>query len=380
MSEVRVCWGLGCCDPRGPDALVLDPLQDLMGYYSTYGYSWENISISDDYPEPCSLQKVRDFERLFLPAAYSLICVSGLLGNVLVVLTFAFYKRTKSMTDVYLLNLAVADLLLLLTLPFWAASHARGSWNFGTATCKLVQGLSAVNFHGGMLLLACVSLDRYVAIVQATRSLRLRAQMLAQRRGICLVVWLLSLVISGWTFAFFESYPQQDREVCEPRFRGVLEPVRWKIGLLGLQLLVGFFLPLGAMTFCYAFILRTLLRAQNAKKHKAVRVIVAVVLVFLACQIPHNVMLLLKAAKLGHLGRSCRGEQLQGYVSTVTEALSFVRCSLNPILYAFVGQRFRTYFLRLVKGFQGRRGPGPGLPCSRHNSEMADDNVSSFTM
>ncbi|XP_014397870.1 PREDICTED: uncharacterized protein LOC106726663 [Myotis brandtii] len=72
------------------------------------------------------------------------------------------------MTDVYLLNMALADILFVLTLPFWAVTHATGQWVFSSALCKLVRGVYAVNFHCGMLLLACISLDRYVAIVQAS--------------------------------------------------------------------------------------------------------------------------------------------------------------------------------------------------------------------
>ncbi|XP_054992733.1 C-C chemokine receptor type 6 [Sorex araneus] len=347
------------------------------GNSTAYDYGEEEY---DNESELCQLQEVRNFSRQFLPSVYALLCVSGLLGNALVVLTFALYKKAKSMTDVYLLNLAVADLLLLLTLPFWAVLHARERWDFGNAMCKLVRGLYTVNFHCGMLLLALVSLDRYVAIVQAPRSLRLRSQMLAHRRAICLAVWLLSVALSGYAFAFFESYPLQGREVCEPRFLGVREPMRWKLGLLGLQLLVGFFLPLCCMSFCYAFILRTLLQAQNAQRHKAVRVVAAVVLVFLACQIPYNTVLLVKAAQLGQVGRSCRGEKLLAYAATVTEALAFVRCCLNPVLYAFVGQRFRSYFLKLLKDLRGARGAAAGRACSRHVSDTMDDNASSFTM
>ncbi|XP_059555840.1 C-C chemokine receptor type 6 [Myotis daubentonii] len=358
-------------------------------------YDDYNATATADYAAdptgPCVLKDVRDFSRLFVPITYSLICVFGLLGNVLVALTFAFYKKAKSMTDVYLLNMALADILFVLTLPFWAATHATGQWAFSGALCKLVRGVYAVNFHCGMLLLTCISLDRYVAIVQATRSFRLRARMRAHHRAICLAVWALSVLISTGTFIFNQKYRLQGREVCEPRYPGVSEPLRWKLLLLGLQLLSGFFIPLLFMTFCYLFIVRTLLQAQNSKRHKAIRVIVAVVLVFLACQVPHNVVLLVTAVKLGKVGRSCQGEKALGYLETGTEVLAFLHCCLNPVLYAFVGQKFRSYFLKIAKDLLcvGRRRV-PGLACARLHSEAfsswqisetADnDNPSSFTM
>ncbi|KAM8792098.1 C-C chemokine receptor type 6 [Rhynchonycteris naso] len=371
-----------------------------MAYASEYFYDEGNENTSADYSPsnytaPCSLQEVRDFSGLFLPVAYSLICVFGLLGNILVVITFAFYKRAKSMTDVYLLNMAVADILFVLTLPFWAVTHATGQWVFSNAVCKLVRGIYAVNFNCGMLLLACISLDRYIAIVQATKSFRLRSWTLAHHRVICLAVWALSVLISVATFTFNQKYIPQGSElpVCEPRYRQVSSPLQWKLLMLGLQLLFGFFIPLVFMTFCYLFIVQTLLRAQNSKRHRAIRVILAVVLVFLACQVPHNVTLLVTAVNLGKVNRTCHGEKVLAYVRNGMEVLAFLHCCLNPVLYAFIGQKFRSYFLKIMKDLLciRRRQKSPGFSsCSRlhsdtyitrQNSETADaDNPSSFTM
>ncbi|XP_010992933.1 C-C chemokine receptor type 6 isoform X3 [Camelus dromedarius] len=365
---------------------IYDSNEDYFGLVNSSDYTLDDDSFL------CSLQEVRKFSGLFVPLAYSLICVFGLLGNILVVVTFAFYKKAKSMTDVYLLNMAIADILFVLTLPFWAVNHATGEWVFSNAVCKLTRGIYAVNFNCGMLLLTCISLDRYIAIVQATRAFRLRSRALAHRRAICLVVWAVSVLISSPTFTFTQKYRLQGGEVCEPRYHAVSEPVRWKLLVLGLQLLFGFFIPLVFMVFCYMFIVKTLVQAQNSKRHKAIRVIVAVVLVFLACQIPHNMVLLVTAVNLGRTGRSCGSEKVMGYVKNVTEVLAFLHCCLNPVLYAFIGQKFRSYFLKIMKDLWcvRRKQKSPGFSCSRlhsetftsrQNSETVDnDNQSSFTM
>ncbi|XP_030708814.2 C-C chemokine receptor type 6 [Globicephala melas] len=365
---------------------IYDANEDYFGLANSSDYSLDVDSFL------CSLQEVRKFSGLFVPLAYSLICVSGLLGNILVVVTFAFYKKAKSMTDVYLLNMAVADILFVLTLPFWAVNHATGEWIFSNVMCKLTRGIYAINFNCGMLLLTCISLDRYIAIVQATKSFRLRSRALAHHRMICLVVWVVSIFISSSTFMFNQKYKLQGSDVCEPRYHTVSEPIRWKLLVLGLQLLFGFFIPLVFMIFCYMFIVKTLIQAQNSKRHRAIRVIIAVVLVFLACQIPHNMVLLVTAVNLGRTDRSCSSERLLGYTRNVTEVLAFLHCCLNPVLYAFVGQKFRSYFLKITKDLWcvKRRQKSLGFSCSRlhsdtltsrQNSETADnDSPSSFTM
>ncbi|XP_007948678.1 C-C chemokine receptor type 6 [Orycteropus afer afer] len=346
----------------------------------------------DDDTLLCSLGEVRRFSQLFVPIAYALICVFGLLGNVLVVVTFAFYKKAKSMTDAYLLNMAIADILFVLTLPFWAVSHASGRWHFSNALCKLIKGIYAINFNCGMLLLTCISTDRYIAIVQATKSFKLRSKTLAHNKVICFLVWVMSILISSSTFTFNQKYSMQGVDVCEPNYHSVSEPIRWKLLMLGLQLLFGFFIPLVFMIFCYLFIVKTLVRAQNSKRHKAIRVIIAVVLVFLVCQTPHNMVLLVTAANMGSMGRSCSSEKLIGYTKNVTEVLAFLHCCLNPVLYAFIGQKFRNYFLKIMKDLWcvRRKHQASSFSCSRmysesapsrQTSEVADnENASSFTM
>ena len=100
---------------------------------------------------------------------HSFICVFGLLGNLLVIVTYTYYKRSRTMTDLFLLNVALADLLFVATLPLTIYNEQLG-WPMATGVCKAARGLYSVNLYAGMLLLACVGGDRYVAIVQARRS------------------------------------------------------------------------------------------------------------------------------------------------------------------------------------------------------------------
>ena len=162
---------------------------------------------SEDYEKdfgvlhtPCSKVWVRDFSRSYEPTLFLFIFILGTVGNLLVVLLYTVIRnRLKTMTDVYLLNLAVADLLFLATLPFWAVNATQG-WAFGGHAvwlCKAVMVVYKLNFFSSMLLLACISVDRYVAIVQVTRAHNLRRErrMLYSRLA-CLAVWLLSSLLA----------------------------------------------------------------------------------------------------------------------------------------------------------------------------------------
>lgn len=79
------------------------------------------------------------------------------------------FSRSKcSLTDRYRLHLSAADLLFVLALPFWAVDAALTDWRFGAATCVGVHVIYTVNLYGSVLILAFISLDRYLAVVRAT--------------------------------------------------------------------------------------------------------------------------------------------------------------------------------------------------------------------
>ena len=134
-------------------------------------YDYENVSYNfsyDDYQTICEKHDVRSFAKIFIPVMYGLSLVVGIAGNVLVVAVYTCSKGLKTLTDTFLVHLAVADLLLLLTLPFWASAAVQG-WELGNVLCKLVTALYTINFTCGMLLLACISLDRYLALTPGLR-------------------------------------------------------------------------------------------------------------------------------------------------------------------------------------------------------------------
>uniref|UniRef100_A0A669DL92 C-C motif chemokine receptor 6 n=1 Tax=Oreochromis niloticus TaxID=8128 RepID=A0A669DL92_ORENI len=245
---------------------------------------------------------------------HSIICGFGLIGNVLVMVTYIFYKRTKTMTDIYLFNVAVADLIFVATLPF-VIYNEQHDWSMGRAACKVLRSSYSINLYSGMLLLACISCDRYIAIVRATRSFGARSRALVYSRLMCSAVWVFAVLL-----------------------------------VPSLQMAVGFLLPLCVMAFCCSSIIYTLLRAQSNQRHKAVRVVLAVVVVFIVCHLPYNVTLLIHTLSL-FKQRSCDAENLKLKFLNICRTVAYLHCCLNPFLYAFVGVNKRyIYTARLSRG------------------------------
>ncbi|XP_021484272.1 C-C chemokine receptor type 7 [Meriones unguiculatus] len=314
----------------------------------TDDYIGENTTVDYTlYETVCFKKDVRNFKAWFLPLVYSVICFVGLLGNGLVVLTYIYFKRLKTMTDTYLLNLAMADILFLLTLPFWAYSEAK-SWIFGVFMCKGIFGIYKISFFSGMLLLLCISIDRYVAIVQAVSTHRHRARVLLISKLSCVGIWMLALLLS--TPELLYSDLQKRNSENSWRCSLMTGHVEALITIQVSQMVIGFLVPLLAMMFCYFVIIRTLLQARNFERNKAIKVIIAVVVVFIAFQLPYNgVVLAQTVANFNITNSSCEVSKQLNIAYDITYSLASVRCCVNPFLYAFIGVKFRSDLFKLFK-------------------------------
>lgn len=319
----------------------------------------------DDYDvgptEPsgmCDRSWVRSFRSHYEPPLFWIIFILGAVGNLLVVWIYTTVRnRLKTMTDVYLLNLAVADLLFLSTLPFWAMDAVSG-WDFGVALCKMVSAVYRINLFSSMLLLTCISVDRYISIVQVTKAHNMKKQRLFCSKLISLGVWMVSALLALPEFIFAKVKTHQDQSFCTLVYWNN-EENRTKILVLSIQICVGFCLPLLVMFFCYSFIIRTLLQARNFQKHKALRVIFAVVLVFVLSQLPFNTLLIFEATQAANTTlTNCQTISSFNVVEQVARSLAYTHACLNPFLYVFIGVRLRQDLLSIVKGCAGRLGNG----------------------
>ncbi|XP_067240077.1 C-C chemokine receptor type 6a [Chanodichthys erythropterus] len=358
----------------------------------------------DDFEEPCSVERrlyIENFLQLFI---HPIICLAGFIGNTLVIVTYALYKRTKSMTDVYLLNVAIADILFVVALPLIIYSEQYG-WSMGNLSCKLLRGVYSVNLYSGMLLLACISGDRYLAIVQARRSFRLRSSTLLYSHLVCAAVWILALLLSLPTFIFYERYQpgptafianstegDEDRDyVCFFSFQSNQTARTMKTVVPSSQVAMGFFLPLLIMGFCYSSVIVTLLRAKNFQRHKAVRVVLTVVFVFVVCHMPYNLALLYYTISMFE-EQDCSHEEAVSLTMTITRSLAYLHSCLNPLLYAFIGVNFRNHFRKILrdiwclgKNYMSARRSSRAttemyLSTRRSMDGSTNDNGTSFTM
>ncbi|KAM6934531.1 C-X-C chemokine receptor type 2 [Xenentodon cancila] len=307
-------------------------------YSSNTTYPWDDI-----LPAPCNV-KVPGFNSIGLMIIYIIVFVFSIIGNSVVVFVVCSMKKGRASTDVYLMHLAMADLLFCLTLPFWAA-YIHYGWLFGNFLCKILSGFQEASTYSGVFLLVCISVDRYFAIVRATRMLPSHHLLV---NVVCILVWVVAALLSLPVAIKREMIDAEDlgQSICYENLTGESSD-QWRVSMRVLRHTVGFFLPLVVMAVCYGWTVVKLIHTRSQQKHKAMRVILAVVLAFVICWLPHNLTVLIDTlVRGGSLEvENCEGLYRVEVMLNVTQVIAFMHCAVNPVLYAFIGQKFRNQML-----------------------------------
>lgn len=128
-------------------------LQSWLDGYDLYGNESDYTCCEEG--DVCDLKERMDFEVVFIPVLYSVTFIIGILGNGLLLGVLAQNKKAWSVTDTFILHLGVADVMLLVTLPFWAVQAAQSAgWTFGTTLCQITGTIFTVRDVGKLCIIS----------------------------------------------------------------------------------------------------------------------------------------------------------------------------------------------------------------------------------
>uniref|UniRef100_A0A667ZE62 B2 bradykinin receptor n=1 Tax=Myripristis murdjan TaxID=586833 RepID=A0A667ZE62_9TELE len=272
------------------------------------------------------------------------VIVLGILGNVFVLLVFCLHKKACTVAEIYLSNLAAADLILVSSLPFWAVNVANGfNWSFGLFMCRLVNLGIKMNIYCSIYFLVLVSIDRYVALVHTMTHGRMRRPKYAKMA--CLLVWGFGLLLSFPTFIFrtIDYFPDFEINACYLNYPNKTTELAFD----GMLTIFGFIIPVSIISCCTVKIIQALknqaterFNAENTER-KATLLVLAVLLAFLICWVPFHLVTALDILVRAKVLQGCRLSSILEICNQVFGYLAFFNSVLNPILYVIVGKNFR---------------------------------------
>ena len=224
------------------------PHRDASALPNVTCWNWTQPGLEDGGTAPGPPGFLPAVAAIIIPVIYAAVCGVGLAGNTLVIYVVLRYTRSESVTNIYILNLAIADELFMLGLPFLAAQNALLSWPFGTLVCRVVMTVDAINQFTSIFCLTVMSIDRYLAVVHPIRSAGWRRPRVA--RTVNGTVWAMSFVVVLPVVAFADVL--KDDGNCSIVWP---EPAEvWKASFIVYTSTVGFLCPLLVICLCYLLI------------------------------------------------------------------------------------------------------------------------------
>ncbi|XP_029003674.1 chemokine XC receptor 1-like [Betta splendens] len=303
--------------------------------------------------EICDKGEVVKFGSIAIPIFFSIVITLSLTGNILVLVILGWYENLKSLTNIFILNLAVSDLLFTTGLPFWAIYHIWG-WLFSDIACKIVTFIFFTGFYSSVLFLTIMTIYRYLAVVHPLSDLSTKR--LSTGGVVSGVIWIIS--VGAATPSLLHSslivihHSDLDSVGCE------YETPLWRTISISQQNIF-FLIAFVVMAFCYIQILAKIRNSRSHTKNRAVKLVFCIVAVFFIGWVPYNVVIFLRMLeeKLPEAFGTCRSSIHLDYVFYVCRLIAFSHCCLNPVFYAFVGVKFRRHLKSMLHQTFARPSP-----------------------
>ncbi|XP_065110040.1 neuropeptide Y receptor type 2 [Paramisgurnus dabryanus] len=298
--------------------------------------------------------------QVILILAYSTIIVFGVTGNSLVIYVVYNFKNLHTVTNYFITNLAVADLLVnTLCLPFTLMYTLYGEWKFGQVMCYLLPYAQGLAVHVSTITLNVIALDRYRSIVHHMET--------KMSKDMCVVVivvtWVASAILAS-PLAIFREYvtfnltPEQSIQGCAEKWPGSsANGTIYSIAMFFLQ----YGLPLCIISFAYTRIWNKLRNHispgggrsdRHQRRQKTTKMLVAVVVVFTVSWLPFHAFQL--AVDIDSSVLEMRDFKL---LYTAFHIVAMCSTFANPILYGWMNRNYRGSFLAVFK-------------CARLNNRM----------
>ncbi|NXC32655.1 BKRB2 protein, partial [Campylorhamphus procurvoides] len=311
-----------------------------------------NSRVDQTNPYECLNEDVQKWLDDFQPGFFWFIFILGAVENSFVLSVLCFHKSSCTVAEIYLANMALADLMFVCVLPFWAINVSNNfHWPFGLFLCKAVNSMSYMNFYSSIYFLTLVSIDRYLALVKTMSLGRMRRTVCAKRNSV--VIWTCALLICSPTMVFrnlryFEEYNITACVLVYPTSY-------WEPTNNCLLNIVGFVIPFCVITFCTIQIIKAL-RSSELQKMKVVQterratvLVLTVLLLFIICWLPFQISTFIDTIRYFAPTFKCL-ENINEIVTQIAVCCAFSNSCLNPVLYVIVGKHFQKKAVEFYTG------------------------------
>ncbi|XP_076239629.1 orexin receptor type 2 isoform X2 [Calliopsis andreniformis] len=356
-------------------SLLVDATDYYLDYAENYAVDYNVTNCTNIYCDSDEEYMDRIMNYIYpkfwdwvLIASHSIIFVVGLIGNALVCIAVYRNHTMRTVTNYFIVNLAVADfLVLLLCLPFTVLWDITETWFLGLTLCKAVPYLQTVSVTVSILTLTFISIDRWYAIC-----FPLRFKSTTSRAKTAIIgIWVIALLFDIPDLVGLHTVPPTHINVKTILFTRCEMPwsPKSQVTFTVVKLIFLYTGPLIFMTVAYWQIVRVLWRsdipghnlptrvsqmsqtpsgggnpeAQLRSRRKAAKMLVTVVITFAICYFPVHLLSVLRYTIMLPSNKWVTSSSL------IAHGLCYFNSAVNPLIYNFMSGKFRQEFHRTVR-------------------------------
>ncbi|XP_073451548.1 C3a anaphylatoxin chemotactic receptor-like [Aquarana catesbeiana] len=296
--------------------------------------------------------------HLFNVLLFSFTTLVGVPGNTLV-LWVTGVKMKWTMTTIWFWNLAVADLICCLCLPFIIVQFFYTNWLYGPALCKIVPFIAPLNMLASVFTLVAISVDRCILVVLPIWARNHRGVRKAWMT--CLAIWMLSFIICIPKLLYQTFSASYDTAQCN------FEEHRRELVTYS-YMVFGFLLPFLIISTCYisvAFILHN--RRFTEVGNKIIKVSLGIIVAFFITWAPYHIMGVVLIYNKS---------DVVNILNMFSQALAIFNSCINPILYVFMGKDMKDKVRHSIAGLmQNTFSESLSSSTSTHMANLVTDDV-----
>ncbi|NXD80867.1 GP174 protein, partial [Halcyon senegalensis] len=293
----------------------------------------------------CSSYNVT-FKNSLYATTYTLIFIPGLLANSAALWVLCRFISKKSKAVIFMINLAVADLAHVLSLPLRIYYYINSTWPFEKAVCLLCFYLKYLNMYASICFLTCISIQRYFFLYQP-----FKAKDWKRRYDVAIsaAVWLF-VGVACLPFPIMRSSTNNNTCFADLHVRHIDSKVVTVMMTVTAELF-GFIGPLIIILFC-TWKTKASLRGfqiplQNStERQKALRMVSMCAIVFCVCFAPYHINFFFYMLVKEEVITNCFLTAITLYTQPFCLSLASLDCCLDPILYFFTTSEFQDQITR----------------------------------
>ncbi|XP_066433616.1 C3a anaphylatoxin chemotactic receptor-like [Eleutherodactylus coqui] len=319
-------------------------------------------------------------------------CIIGFTSNITVIFVTGFLMR-KNKSQIWFLNLALADFTFLLFLPLYAVSVITAGWPYGSSMCKLYFFFSFLNMYAGIYILTALNIDRALSVAKPIWHRNFFSRKFSY--GICSLIWVLSVLCSIPAMIYSEvhyingpqcllfpndlsgivyynndqnsnesqSWRSLPRNLCDEPFENSEMFQEWMeifsttTGLVVSLAVIGCVIPLCVILFSNIIIVLHVKNSQKTSSSKLYRVVTAAVLAFFSTRTPLVLAQIIYLVAVYTLRFTLMYKVIASL--PLLSSIAAINTFLNPVVYVLVGKQVRNEISQVFGKLQMQHTPFP---------------------